>query len=106
MWDKIAIVKEQVFIYIRNIFYCSLIFAVGSYIHAHPPGFLTRLPFDRYWGYPIIIIGLLLFLLNLVDALNCLLKTSFNIVIKVILVLMAVYLTGWLVMVVWMFKVH
>ncbi len=107
MWNRIFIdsnLIEKMFVYIRNIFYCSLILAVGSYTHDHPPDFLRGTPLDRYWGYPLIAIGLFLFLLNLVDSLNQILNIKYNSIIKIFVFSIHVVLTGWLVMVVWFFR--
>jgi hypothetical protein len=54
------------FAYIRNIFYCTLIFAAGSYAHNHEPDFILGTFWEQYWGYPLILIGILLFLVNLI----------------------------------------
>ena len=95
---------EKLFVYIRNVFYCSLILAVGSYTHDHPPDFLRGTPLDPYFGYPLIGIGLFLFLLNLVDSLNQMLKIKYNSLAKIFLFLIHVVLTGWLAMVMWFFR--
>ena len=95
---------EKLFVHIRNVFYCSLILAVGSYTHDHPPDFLYGTPLDPYFGYPLIAIGLFLFLLNLVDSLNQILKIKYNSLAKIFLFLIHVVLTGWLAMVMWFFR--
>lgn len=94
----------KLFVHIRNVFYCSLILAVGSYTHDHPPDFLRGTPLDPYWGFPLIAIGLFLFLLNLADSLNQILKIKYNSLVKMFLFLIHVVVTGWLVMVVWFFR--
>lgn len=107
VWHRIFFdsnVLEKLFVSIRNVFYCSLILAVGSYTHDHPPGFLRGTRLDPYWGYPLIGIGLFLFLLNLVNSLNQILKLKYNSFVKIFLFLIHIVLTGWLVVVVWYFR--
>lgn len=96
---------EKVFAHIRNIFYCSLILAVGLYTHDHPPGFLRGTPFDPYWGYPLIAIGIFLLLLNLADSLNQILKSDYHFAVKISVFSIHVVATGWLAMVVGFFRV-
>ena len=95
---------EKLFVYLRNVFYCSLILAVGSYTHDHPPDFLRGTPLDRYFGYPLIVFGLVLFLLNLVNAFNHIRKIKYNSLVKTLLFLIHVFVTGWLAIVVWFFR--
>ncbi len=95
---------ERTFVNIRNVLYCSLILAVGSYTHDHPPDFLRGTPLDSYSGYPLIAIGIFLFLLNLVDSLNHILKLKSNSFVKIFVFSIHVVLTGWLAMVVWFFR--
>lgn len=95
---------EKMFVNIRNVLYCSLILAVGSYTHDHPPDFLRGTPLDPYWGYPLIAIGIFLFLLNLVDSLNQILKLKYNSFVKIFVFSIHVVLTGWLAMVVFFFR--
>ena len=97
---------EKLWAQIRNLFYCSLILAVGSYTHDHPPGFLRGTPLDPYWGYPLIAIGLFLFLLNLVDSLNQVLKINYNAWVKTLLIAIHGVLTSWLVMVMFFFRMR
>ena len=107
VWHKIFLdsnVIEKLFVSIRNVFYCSLILAVGSYTHDHPPEFLQGTRLDPYWGYPLIAIGLFLFLLNLVDSVNQLVKMKYNSFAKIFLLLIHIVLTGWLVVIVWYFR--
>ena len=54
------------FVNVRNIFYCTLIFAAGSYANNHQPDFVLGTFWEQYWGYPLIFIGTLLFLVNLI----------------------------------------
>ena len=96
---------ERFFAHIRNVFYCSLILAVGSHTHDHLPEFLRGTSLSQYWGYPLIGIGLMLFLMNLVDGLSQVLKTRYNLFVKVLLSLIVIVLTCWLVLVVWFFRV-
>ena len=108
MWRRILpenVWLEGVFAYVRNVFYCSLVLAVGSYTHKHPPDFLRGIPLDHYLGYPVIAVGFLLFLLNLAYGLNQILKLKYNSWIKAFLFLVSIYITGWFVMVVWLFRV-
>ena len=103
MWLKIfrdSNLIEKMFVNIRNVLYCSLILAVGSYTHNHPPDFLRGTPLDPYWGYPLIAIGIFLFLLNLVDSLNQILTIKYNSFVKIFVFSIHVVLTGWLAMVV------
>ncbi len=95
---------EKLFVYIRNVFYCALILAVGSYTHVHPPEFLPNTLLGPYFGYPLIAFGLFMFLLNLVDALNQILKIKYNSFVKIFVFSIHVVLTGWLAMVVWVFR--
>jgi len=97
---------ETLWAQIRNVFYCSLILAVGSYTHDHPPDFLLGTPLDPYWGYPLIAIALFLFLLNLADGLNQVLKINYNALVKTFLILIHGVLTSWLVMVMWFFRIR
>ena len=97
---------EKLWAQIRNIFYCSLILAIGSYTHVNPPGFLRGTPLDPYWGYPLIAIALFLFLLNLVDALNQVLKINYNAWVKTLLIAIHGVLTSWLVMVMFFFRMR
>jgi hypothetical protein len=108
VWHRIFLdsnLLEKLFVHIRNVFYCSLILAVGTYTHDHPPDFLRGTPLDPYFGYPLIAIGLFLFLLNLVDSLNQILKIEYNSLAKIFLILIHVVLTGWLAMVMWFFRI-
>ncbi len=107
MWLKIfrdSNLIEKMFVNIRNVLYCSLILAVGSYTHNHPPDFLRGTPLDPYWGYPLIAIGIFLFLLNLVDSLNQILTIKYNSFVKIFVFSIHVVLTGWLAMVVFFFR--
>lgn len=107
VWTRIFLDSNligKMFVYIRNVFYCSLILAVGSYTHDHPPDFLRGTPLDPYWGYPLIAIGIFMFLLNLVDSLNQILKIKYNSFVKIFVFSIHVVLTGWLAMVVWVFR--
>ena len=97
---------EKVFGHVRNVFYCSLILAVGSYTHDYPPDFLRGTPFDPYWGYPLIGIGLFLLLLNLVDSLNQILKSNYHFLLKILVFSIHIVVTGWLAMVVWFFRMR
>ena len=109
MWQKLffdGVWLERIFVYVRNVLYCSLILAVGSYTHKNPPAFLQRLPGDPYWGYPLIAFGILLFSLNLAVILNEIWKLKAHSLIKTLLVLLSVYLTSWLVAVIWLFRIR
>lgn len=108
MWHRFFIdsnLIEKLFANIRNVLYCTFILAVGSYTHDHPPDFLSGTQLDPYFGYPLIAIGLFLFLLHLVDGLNQILKIKYNSLIKSFLCLIHVVLTGWLVIVVLLFRI-
>lgn len=107
MWYKIFIdnnLIEKLFANIRNVLYCSFILAVGLYTHDYPPDFLSGTSLDPYFGYPLIAIGLFLFLLHLVDGLNQILKIKYNSLLKSFLCLIHIVLTGWLVIVVLLFR--
>ncbi len=97
---------ERLWAQIRNVFYCSLILAVGSYTHVNPPGFLRGTALDPYWGYPLIAIGLFLFLLNLLDVLNQVLKINYNAWVKTLLIAIHGVLTSWLVLVMFFFRIR
>jgi hypothetical protein len=58
---------KTIFDHLRNLFYCALIIAAGSYVHANPPEWALRISAREVFGYPIIAIGVLLMLLNLAD---------------------------------------
>ena len=107
VWHRIFLdsdLLEKLFVHVRNVFYCSLILAVGLYTHDHPPGFLLGTSFDPYWGYPLIGIGFFLFVLNLVDGLNRILKSNYPSLVKIFVFSIHVVLTSWLVMAMWSFR--
>lgn len=107
MWHRIFIdndLIEKLFVYIRNVFYCALILAVGLYTHVHPPEFFPNTLLDPYFGYPLIVFGLFMFLLNLVDASNQILKLKYNSLVKALLIFIYVFVTGWLAIVVCFFR--
>ena len=109
MWRKLfsdSTWLDGLFSYIRNILYCSLILAVGSYTHKNPPEFLRVLPLDPYWGYPLIAAGILLFVFNLASGLNQIVTLKVHALVKSLLVLASVYLTSWLVIVIWFFRIR
>ena len=109
MWQRLfsdSAWLDGLFAYIRNILYCSLILAVGSYTHKSPPEFLRELPLAPYLGYPMIVGGIVLFLLNLAFGLNRIFKLKVHVFVKSLLVLAIVYLTSWLVMVIWFFRIR
>ena len=86
VWHKMFLDSSLIgslFSHIRNVFYCSLILAIGSYIHAHPPGFLLETPYASYWGYPLITIGLYLFVVNLLDSINHIQRLQYNMFVKI-----------------------
>jgi hypothetical protein len=107
VWYRIFLdsdLVEKVFAHVRNVFYCSLILAVGLYTHDHPPDFLLGTSFDPYWGYPLIGIGFFLFLLNLVDSLNRIPKSNYPSLVKIFVFSIHVVVTGWLAIVVLFFR--
>ena len=99
-------VIRTIFEHIRNIFYCSLILAVGFYTHDHPPAFFDGSRFDGYWGYPLIGVGLFLFLLNLADSVILIMKSKFSLWFRLVGSLFTIFATTWLVIVVGLFRVR
>jgi hypothetical protein len=67
---------KTIFDHLRNLFYCALIIAAGSYVHANPPEWALRISAREVFGYPIIAIGVLLMLLNLADGIYKLSKKT------------------------------
>lgn len=97
---------RTIFEHIRNIFYCSLILAVGLYTHDHPPVILDSPRFAGYWGYPLIGVGIFLFLLNLADSVVLIMKSKFGLAFRLFAALFTIFGTAWLVMVVGLFRVR
>jgi hypothetical protein len=63
---------KTIFDHLRNLFYCALIIAAGSYAYTNPPAWALRISASEIFGYPIIAIGVILMLLNLADGItNC-----------------------------------
>ncbi len=98
-------IVRTIFEHIRNTFYCSLILAVGLYTHDNPPSFFANSRFDG-WGYPLIGVGLFLFLLNLADSVLLIMKSKFGLGFRVLAALFTIFGTAWLVMVVGLFRVR
>jgi hypothetical protein len=108
-WQKMFFDSNLVaslFLHIKNVFYCSFILAIGSYIHDYPPDFLPETPYASYLGYPLITIGLCLFMVNLLDSINHIKKLQYNMFVKIFLSLIHIILTGWLATVAWVFRMR
>jgi hypothetical protein len=109
LWHEMFVdssVINRLFLHIRNVFYCSLVVAVGSYIHDSPPDFLPETPYTSYLGYPLIIIGLFLFIVNLLDGINHIMKHQYGLFVKIFLILINLILTGWLATMAWVFRIQ
>ena len=82
VWHKMFLDSSLIgslFTHIRNVFYCSFILAIGSYFHDHPPDFLLETPYASYLGYPLITIGLCLFMVNLLNSITNIKKLQYNV---------------------------
>jgi hypothetical protein len=90
----------SIFIYIRNLMYCALIFSAGTYVHAHPPDWIEGF-ISRYWGYPLIFLGLFLMLLNLIDGYYQLAKRQFKWFVQIAAAVFHTFISIRLAMVLW-----
>jgi hypothetical protein len=90
----------------RNARTCQLNRSTQHRRHTAPPGFLSGTPFDPYWGYPLIGIGIFLLLLNLVDSFNQITKSDYHFVVKIFVFSILIVVTCWLAMVVWFFRMR
>ena len=75
---------KTIFDHLRNLFYCSLIIAAGSYVHANPPEWAQRISVSEVFGYPIIAVGVLLMLLNLADGIYKLSKLEHPVLLSML----------------------
>ena len=96
---------SSLFIYIRNLFYCSLIFAAGSYAQHHPPPFIKDTFLSPISGYPLIIIGIILMLLNLLDSVKHMNKLNISKALKTYVFIFHVFVTLCLVIVLWQYRI-
>ena len=96
----------RLFLHIRNILYCSLILAIGSYVHENPPDLLSETLYASYLGYPLIIIGLFLFMVNLLDSINHIMNHQCSMFVKIFLILINIVLTGCLATMAWLFRMR
>lgn len=94
-----------IFIYVRNLGLCALMLAAGSYAIINQPDWVVSIPADKYWGYILIGIGILLTLLNLVDGLYKLFKLKFHILISIIVSISYVVISFRIVMMIWHFRI-
>lgn len=78
---------KTIFDHLRNLFYCALIIAAGSYAHANPPEWALLISASAIFGYGIIAIGVLLMLLNLVDGIYKLSKLEHPVILSILITL-------------------
>ena len=77
----------NLFIHVRNILYCSFIVSIGSYINDYPPDIIPETAYTPYLGYPLMIIGVFLFILNLMNATSLIMKHHYGIFVKIFLIM-------------------
>jgi hypothetical protein len=94
-----------IFVYFRNLALCSLMLAAGSYAIGNQPDWVVNIPADKYWGYILIGIGILLTFLNLADGLNKLFKLKFHLLINIIVSISYVVVSLRIVMMFWHFRI-
>ena len=99
-------VVNAIFIHVRNIVYCALILAAGSYVHSHPADWFIGTTIVEFLGYPIIGIGILLMLLNLADGIYRISKLKHHIVLEILLVLVYITLSLRLMVIMWEFRMQ
>jgi hypothetical protein len=58
---------DSLFVYLRNLLICTLMLAAGYHGHLNPPDWLSGTWLARSWGFPLMVIGIILLLLNLID---------------------------------------
>ena len=92
------------FVNVRNIFYCTLIFAAGSYANNNQPDFIRGAFWEQYWGYPLILIGILLFLINLIHFTIRIVKLKYHWSTHFFIVLVHITLSVRIAMLVWYFR--
>ena len=95
-----------IFQHIRNIMYCALIIAAGSYVHANPASFLLKTSLVNFSGWFIIGLGILLMVLNLADGIYRLSKYKNHILLDIVLTLIYILITIRLVVIVAEFRAH
>jgi hypothetical protein len=78
---------KTIFDHLRNLFYCALIIAAGAYVHDNPPEWALRISASEVFGYPIIVIGGILVLLNLADGIYKLSKLEHPVFLSILITL-------------------
>lgn len=58
---------DSLFGYLRNLLLCTIIIAAGYHGHLNPPDWVIDTWLVRSWGFPLMAIGTILILLNLID---------------------------------------
>ena len=91
---------DSLFIHIRNVFYCSLFFAVGSYTKQHPPAIIEGTFLRPIRGYLLIVIGIFLTVLSLADSVNHINKLNFAKTIKICALIFHFFVSFWVVVIV------
>lgn len=76
---------KTIFDHLRNLFYCALIIAAGSYVHANPPEWALRISASEVFGYPIIAIGVILMVMNLADGIYKLSKLEHPVLLSILI---------------------
>jgi hypothetical protein len=97
---------KTIFDHLRNLFYCALIIAAGSYVHANPPEWALRISAREVFGYPIIAIGVLLMLLNLADGIYKLSKLEHPVLLSILITLFSLVLAVRLVEIMIIFRMR
>ena len=97
---------NAIFTHLRNLFYSSLIIAAGSYVHSNPPEWSKAIYAENIFGYPIIVIGVFLMLLNLADGIYKLSKLKHPVLLFILVILLYLILAVRLVEIMIIFRMR
>jgi len=97
---------NEIFLYLRNLLYCSIVLAAGAHVHRTPPDLILDTIFRPYWGYDLIAIGIFLLVLSMINSIIKLEKMEFSRLTKIVFIIFHFILSIRIVMVVLYFRMQ
>jgi hypothetical protein len=97
---------NSIFVHIRNLVYCGLVLAIGSYVQTNPAEWLLGTVFVEYSGLVFIVLGILLMLLNMADGLYRLSKLKHPVILNTLFVVLYLVMSIRFVFIMWEFRLR
>ena len=97
---------NSIFVHIRNLVYCGLVLAIGSYVQTNPAEWMLGTVFVEYSGLVFVLLGILLMLLNMADGLYRLSKLKHSVILTTLFVVLYLVTSIRFVFIIWEFRLR